>query len=222
MLISMEIAPGERIGIDAVARRLGISQTPVREALSRLEAEKLVNKVPNVGYRASGQLTLEEVRDLYELRLLLEPFAAARAAERIDDATRRILARMEKSASEAPSESGGDYARFAESDATLHRLIANGSGNKLIAETIDRLHVHWHIFRSLYRTNAPEEATKEHKVLLRALIERDPARAEDAMRTHLQRSLDRMVQAAAPLTPTSALPAAKKRPRPEPKVRKPA
>jgi DNA-binding GntR family transcriptional regulator len=53
MLMSLEIAPGERIAIDAVARQLGISQTPIREALSQLEAEKLVTKLPNVGYRAS-------------------------------------------------------------------------------------------------------------------------------------------------------------------------
>src|ERR1700742_610785 len=73
MLLSRQIAPGARIGIDAVARKLGISQTPIREALSQLEAEKLVNKVPNVGYRASAQMTRQEVNDLYTLRLLIEP-----------------------------------------------------------------------------------------------------------------------------------------------------
>jgi DNA-binding GntR family transcriptional regulator len=213
MLVSMEIAPGERIGIDAVARRLGISQTPVREALNRLEAEKLVTKVPNVGYRATSRMSLDEARDLYEMRLLVEPFAAARAAERMDDASLRILARMEKAAPHALPGSGGDYARFAEADATLHRLIANSSGNRLIAESIERLHVHLHIFRSLYRTNAPEEAAKEHKVLLRALLERDAVRAEQAMRTHLQRSLDRMERAAATFGEVGAPKSSKRRTR---------
>src|SRR5205823_2411002 len=69
MLMTVQIAPGERIAIDKVARQLGISQTPVREALSQLEAEKLVSKMPNVGYRASPRMTREEVQDLYTLRL---------------------------------------------------------------------------------------------------------------------------------------------------------
>src|SRR3546814_18972592 len=60
MLMTVKIAPGERIPIDTVARQLGISQTPIREALSQLEAEKLVYKTTNVGYRASPQMTPEE------------------------------------------------------------------------------------------------------------------------------------------------------------------
>lgn len=203
MLMSMEIEPGSRIGIDAVARKLGISQTPVREALSRLEAEKLVRKVPNVGYRASSQMTLAEVRDLYELRLLVEPYAAARAAERMDDASLALLTRLDEEAPQAQKGSGGDYARFAEIDAALHRLIADCSGNRLIAETIERLHVHLHIFRFLYRTNAPEEAAQEHTLLLRALLKRDAAGAERAMRTHLERSLSRMERASALQVDTS-------------------
>jgi DNA-binding GntR family transcriptional regulator len=85
MLMGLEIAPGERIAIDKIARQLGISQTPVREALSQLEAEKLVSKMPNVGYRASPQMSRDEVRDLYTLRQLIEPYAAARAAELMTD-----------------------------------------------------------------------------------------------------------------------------------------
>jgi DNA-binding GntR family transcriptional regulator len=197
MLVSMEIPPGSRIGIDAVARRLGISQTPVREALSRLEAENLVHKVPNVGYRASSQMRPEEVRDLYELRLLIEPYAAARAAERMNDDTLAILSQMEEEMAQLEPGSGGAYARFAEADAMLHRLVANGSGNRLIAETIERLHVHLHIFRFLYRTNAPEEAAHEHAALLRALIAHDPAAAEEAMRVHLERSRARMERVSA-------------------------
>src|SRR3954462_197052 len=96
MLMTVQIAPGERIAIDKVARQIGISQTPIREALSQLEAEKLVSKMPNVGYRASPRMTREEVQDLYTLRLLIEPYAAARAAERIDAETLATLEGIEK------------------------------------------------------------------------------------------------------------------------------
>lgn len=192
MLMTVQIEPGERIAIDTVARQLGISQTPIREALSQLEAEKLVYKMPNVGYRASPRMTREEVQDLYDLRLLIEPYAAARAAERMDDATLATLREIEKDMRGVIDKDDKSFARFAEADAKLHRLIATGGGNRLIAETIERLHSHLQIFRSLYRTNAPEEAAAEHQAIIEALFAHDPVAAEAAVRDHLQRSKDRM------------------------------
>jgi len=191
MLMTVQIEPGERIAIDKVARLLGISQTPVREALSQLEAERLVYKMPNVGYRASPRMTRDEVQDLYALRLLVEPYAAARAAERMDDASLAILQDIDRDM-QGVSDKDRDLARFAEADARLHRLIATGSGNRLILETIDRLHAHLQIFRSLYSTNAPEEAAAEHRKIIDALLKHDAAAAEAAVREHLERSKERL------------------------------
>ncbi|WP_442678676.1 GntR family transcriptional regulator [Sphingomonas sp. ASY06-1R] len=195
MLMTVQIAPGERIAIDTVARQLGISQTPIREALSQLEAEKLVSKMPNVGYRASPRMSREEVQDLYALRLLIEPYAAARAAEKMDDQTLVTLQEIDEGMRGVAEGNDRDFARFAEADAKLHRLIATGSGNRLIAETIERLHAHLQIFRSLYSTNAPEEAAAEHQRIIEALMAHDPAAAEDAVREHLKRSQERMDRA---------------------------
>jgi DNA-binding GntR family transcriptional regulator len=193
MLLSMEIAPGARIPIDSIARTLGISQTPVREALSRLEAEGLVLKMPNVGYRASAQMTRQEINDLFVLRLLLEPYAAAQAAKSMNDEQLRLVAEIGKEMHHIQDAGAGlAYARFADADATLHRLVAVGSGNQLIADTIDRLHVHLHIFRFLYNTNAPQEAAAEHSRLIEALLSHDGKGAEAAMRHHLERSHVRM------------------------------
>lgn len=192
MLVSAEIAPGARIGIDAIARKLGISQTPIREALSRLEAEKLVYKVPNVGYRASSQMTREDLSSLYKLRMLVEPYAAREAASTMDDAGLRMLSCMENDLIRVETGRDVGYARFASADAKLHSLVAQGSNNRFIAETIESLHVHLHIFRFLYRTNAPEEAADEHARLVEALLARDPDAAEAAMRHHLERSLFRV------------------------------
>ncbi|MBO9670414.1 MAG: GntR family transcriptional regulator [Sphingobium sp.] len=191
-LMSLEIAPGERIAIDTIARQLGISQTPVREALSQLEAEKLVSKMTNVGYRASPQMSRKEVRDLYMLRQLIEPYAAARAAEAMTDDAIAILQEIDRDMSGVESGDAHAFSRFAESDATLHRLIAEGSGNRLIADTIERLHAHIHIFRALYRTNAPHEAAAEHRLIIDALVAHDPDAAERAVRLHLERSQQRM------------------------------
>jgi DNA-binding GntR family transcriptional regulator len=192
MLMSLEIAPGERIAIDAVARQLGISQTPIREALSQLEAEKLVTKLPNVGYRASPQMSREDVRDLYTLRQLIEPYAAARAAEAMTDDSIAILEAIGRDMSVIADGDAHAYSRFAEADATLHRLIATGSGNRLIAETIERLHAHLHIFRALYHTNAPQEAAAEHGLIIDALVAHDSVAAEQAVRRHLECSQQRM------------------------------
>ncbi len=201
MLMSLEIAPGERIAIDAVARQLGISQTPIREALSQLEAEKLVFKMPNVGYRASPQMSREEVRDLYTLRQLVEPYAAARAAEAMTDEAIKILREIDRDMTSIAKGDALSYSRFAEADDALHRFIATRSGNRLIAETIDRLHSHLHIFRSLYRTNAPAEVAAEHRGIIDALVARDPIAAEQAVLTHLEKSQQRMdaVLASAPV-----------------------
>jgi DNA-binding GntR family transcriptional regulator len=195
MLVSVRIAPGERIRIDSIARELGISQTPVREALSQLEAEKMAFKVPNVGYRAAPQMSPEQIRDLYTLRLLIEPYAAGRAAESMNDVTIAEVRAIDRDMSRMVEGNDREYVRFAEADARLHRLIANGSGNRLIADTIERLQAHLQIFRALYQTNAPAAAATEHRAIIDALLARDPAAAETATREHLalsQARLDRV------------------------------
>src|SRR3546814_13765191 len=96
-------------------------------------------------------MTPEEVHDLYTLRLLIEPYAAARAAEQMDDETLSILQSIQADMDAVVERDEQAYARFAEADALLHRLIAKGSGNRLLEATIERLHAHLQLFRSLYQ-----------------------------------------------------------------------
>src|SRR5688500_12986648 len=84
-LMALRIAPGSRITVDNLARELNVSQTPIREALGRLEGEGLVIKTHLIGYSAAPQISRRRFDELYELRLLLEPEAAARAARRLDE-----------------------------------------------------------------------------------------------------------------------------------------
>src|SRR3954451_15437224 len=77
------VEPGARMSIDGLALRLGVSPTPVREALARLEALGLARKEPLRGYRAPPSLTRSELEDLSEFRLVLEPWAAGRAARAV-------------------------------------------------------------------------------------------------------------------------------------------
>src|SRR5918999_1821783 len=79
MFMNHTFAPGERLNIDALARTLGVSQTPIREAMARLEAEGLILKEPRRSYTVAPLITLDELRALIDLRLLVEPAAAAAA-----------------------------------------------------------------------------------------------------------------------------------------------
>src|SRR5688572_33107048 len=84
-LMSLEISPGARITVDNLVRELNVSQTPIREALGRLEGEGLVVKTHLIGYSAAPQITRRRFDELYELRLLLEPDGAAKSAAVMDE-----------------------------------------------------------------------------------------------------------------------------------------
>lgn len=190
-LMSQKIQPGSRISIDNLARELAVSQTPVREALSRLEAQGLVVKTHLIGFSASPQVDRARLDQLYELRMLLEPFVARKAAETIDDDQ---LATLQRLAAAMRGEGGHEvasYSEFAELDGEFHDTIAQASGNELMRETLANLHTHIHLFRLFPHSGATSTANDEHADLLEALAARDPARAERTMRNHVKRSYAR-------------------------------
>jgi DNA-binding GntR family transcriptional regulator len=189
-IMSLRIAPDTRISIDELARQIGVSQTPIREALSRLEAVGLVTKRHFAGYCSAPQITRQQLDELYELRLLLEPYAARCAATRM---TSVELARVAALAhSMQPGGTRNTYGRFADQDSELHDLIALGSGNQLIREGLSRLHTHLHIFRLRFHSEVTTEAHVEHESLVAALTARKPDEAEAAMRLHIEKSYRRM------------------------------
>ncbi|WP_084656100.1 GntR family transcriptional regulator [Pandoraea norimbergensis] len=192
-LISLAIAPGSRIAVDALVRELGVSQTPIRAALIRLENEGLVVKTHNVGYSAAAMPTRDRFKQIYDMRMLLEPYAAAEAAQLMDDAA---LAELKTLAESMENVSGGNaqvaYGKFALQDAKFHAWIAACSGNELIAETLSRLHAHMHVFRLRFHSRVTEEAITEHADIVKALCARDAEAARDAMAHHIACSRDRM------------------------------
>jgi DNA-binding GntR family transcriptional regulator len=188
--MSLRIPPDTRISIESLVRELGVSQTPIREALSMLEAIGLVTKKHFVGYCSAPQLNRKQLDQLYEVRLLIEPYAARCAAERMSESDLKILSDLAQNME--PGEWRTTYARFADQDSELHDLIAMGSGNTLIQESLARLHTHLHIFRLRFHSEVTTEAYVEHARLVEALVRRDPAEAEAAMREHIERSYKRL------------------------------
>ncbi|WP_225768867.1 GntR family transcriptional regulator [Inquilinus sp. Marseille-Q2685] len=195
-LMALKIPPGARITVDALVRELSVSQTPIREALGRLEGEGLVVKTHLVGYSAAPQISRRRFTELYELRLLLEPDAARRAASAMTDAALQELAEAAgvMSRPEGP-DARARYSQFARQDAAFHDKILDVAGNELIRETLAHQHTHFHIFRLMFHSRVTEEALDEHAAILAAFSRRDPDEAERAMRTHIERSRDRLLPA---------------------------
>ena len=195
-LMALRIAPGSRIRVDNLVRELKVSHTPIREALGRLEGEGLVVKTHLIGYSAAPQISRRRFDELYEMRLLLEPDGAARAAASMSDA---LLAGLRKAAGAMGGLRGGDerlrYSTFARQDAIFHDRILKIAGNELVRETLAHQHTHFHIFRLMFHSRVTDEALEEHDALLDAFGKSDAAAAERAMRNHIQQSRDRLLQA---------------------------
>jgi DNA-binding GntR family transcriptional regulator len=192
-LLSGAIEPGSRIMIDRLSRTLGVSQSPIREALLRLEAQGLVTKTHLVGYRAADRMTRQQFEDLYEMRLLLEPFAARRCAQRAADSQ---LGELERMTEDMERDSGhGSYASFARQDAAFHEFIAACGGNLLVQDSLAALHGHLHLFRLRFNTQGTTQAMREHEQILSALKDRDPELAEALMKQHIVNSRERLLNA---------------------------
>jgi DNA-binding GntR family transcriptional regulator len=184
------LKPGDRVNIDALARELEVSPTPVREALARLESEGLVRKRPLAGYTVSPLLTRAEFADMFDMRLLLECAAARWAAERATEAQRAELV-----AEAARTVEGGDdnqwHAAFTALDARLHDLVAEAACSPLLRDSINRLHAHLHLHRRYFPYAQTAVTNDEHRQVAAAIEAGDGDAAEQAMRLHLTRARER-------------------------------
>lgn len=173
-LLTLAIAPGGRVNIDAVARQLNVSPTPVREALARLEAEELVVKRPMAGYVAAPLMSKAELADLLDLRLQVEPWLAELAAG-ADKAARATLLDL-LPATDEPA---------AVRATRIHDRVAALAGNSSARQAVQRLNAQFHIHRFLgphERTGTPAD---DHAALVRPIVAGKPAAARLAMTEHL-------------------------------------
>lgn len=184
-IMSLRLQPGAKISVHDLVQELGVSQTPVREALSMLEANGLVVKTHLIGYVTAPRMDRTQLDELFEFRLLVEPYGAHKAARTMAQSEIERLSELLV----APSASQD---AFGDMDAAFHSLIAQGSGNHLIAEALRRLHIHVHIFRSSFGAEIAEEAMLEHGAVIKAITARNGRDAEAAMRRHLQKTHRRL------------------------------
>jgi DNA-binding GntR family transcriptional regulator len=187
------IAPGARVSIDGLARQLGVSQTPIREALARLESDGLVTKEPLRGYSATPLLTRAEVDDLFQFRLLIEPWAAARAAELASrDDHARIAAEIASCPEAPPGDAYEAYKALASHDSRFHALLATLAGNQQLRVALERTHCHLHIFRLYSAGGGGTQTLAEHQRIASAVTRGSATAAAQAMRDHLESARDRL------------------------------
>lgn len=192
-VLASDFGPNERIAIDPLCRELGISQTPIREALHRLSADGIVVRTHLAGYRVAPKISRDQFEDLVEVRLLLEPVAARQAAERIEPEGIELLDGLaaDMAAPVAQSASSLAYASFSRLDTQFHDQIALAGGNSFIRDSLARLHTHVHLFRLSSHPHITELAVDEHRAVLSAIRLRDPEAAAYQMRRHIEASADR-------------------------------
>ena len=190
-VLEHSLAPGDRLNIDALARELEVSPTPVREALARLESEGLVRKRALAGYTVSPLLTRDEFADLFDMRLLLESAAARRAAVHATHEQRSALVVCSAATVADGGDEHGWHAAFTAQDAQLHHLVAEASASPLLLDAFTRLHAHLHLHRRYFPYSHAAVTHQEHRDLADAIAEHDADRAEAAMRQHLNQARDR-------------------------------
>lgn len=195
-LLTRRIEPGARLNMDNLARELHVSNTPIRQALARLESDGLVTKEPYRGFAASPLLDSRAVAELYDYRMLIEPVSAARAARRQrSDAVAELdrlcdeheIARMIDDP--AAAEALGDR------DMDFHCRIAAEAGNTYVLENIRATLIRMSRFTMYPRQGAGALAWVEHRAVTEAIRAGNPDEAANAMRTHLATGLERITSA---------------------------
>lgn len=184
-LLMLDIRPNEPIDDDTLARDLGVGRTPVREALKRLEGDRLVVSFPRRGTFATG-VDITDLAHISEIRVQLEPLAARRAAER---ATRPVRDELEAMAAktEALDVSSLDRAELMRWDLTVHRAIYRASDNPHLEDALVRYdNLATRIFcLFLDRLTTVDQHVAEHVDLLCAIAAGDAERGEQLARDHV-------------------------------------
>ena len=184
-LIMLDIRPGDPIDDDELARSLGVGRTPVREALKRLEGDRLVTSYPRRGTFATG-MDITDLAHISDIRAQLEPLAARRAAER---ATRSAELDLEELAAhiEELDVTQVDRTELMRWDLAVHRAIYRAAGNPHLEDVLIRYdNLATRIFcLFLDRLPTVDEHVGEHVELLRAIAAGDTDRADDLAREHV-------------------------------------
>jgi DNA-binding GntR family transcriptional regulator len=186
-LLSGEIQPYQHLIEAKIAKDIGTSRTPVREALHSLELEGLIESIPRVGYVVKP-ISEEEVEEICEIRSAIEGLAARWAIEK---AHKKLIVELGKNISISEYKvSKGDVGTFVDMDAQFHEIISKFSGSQRLLELAQTLRRHMLRYRiqSIYLVDNVLRAIDGHKGILRAIEKRDFEEVNKAIRHHMEQS----------------------------------
>ncbi|NCB92914.1 MAG: GntR family transcriptional regulator [Clostridia bacterium] len=179
-----ELKPGERLMEIALANRLGVSRTPVREAIRMLELEGLVIMIPRKGAQVA-QITEQDLNDVLEVRLGLEELAVQFACERITD---EEIDALEAAVQEFENAMGeDDLSQLAEADVKFHEIIYDSTHNRRLVQIINNIREQMYRYRIEYLKDVESRKTlvKEHYAVWAALKNRDVESAKRHISIHI-------------------------------------
>jgi len=183
-ILKGELKPGERLMEIQLAGRLGVSRTPVREAIRKLELEGLVVMVPRKGAEVSS-ITEKSLRDVLEVRKALEELAAELACQRM---TEEEIAEAEQQLEEFKLElQSNDVTKIAEMDVHFHEMIYMGTKNERLIQLLSNLREQMYRYRMEYIRDEDKRGTlaEEHAEIIERIKNHDIEAAKEASRKHI-------------------------------------
>ncbi len=183
-ILKGELAPGERLMEIQLAERLGVSRTPIREAIRKLELEGLVLMIPRKGAEVA-KISEKSLRDVLEVRRSLEELAIELACQRMSDEEIEELQKAQDDFRSAVE--SGNVMRIAEADEAYHDVIFKGTGNDRLVQILNNLREQMYRYRLEYIKDEDKRQILlvEHDNILNALRQRHMEEAKEAMREHI-------------------------------------
>jgi len=185
-IMTGKIEPGTRMMEVELAEDMGVSRTPVREAIRKLEKEGLVVIEPRRGAYAS-QLTKKDMLDILLVREAMEGLAAYLAVQNISEEQKKRIVEVAKAYDEALA--NGDTAALVDNDTEFHTILVEASGNRILLSMIEQLQEYVIRFRYLYYDDykRAEKISEEHKIIAKAIVSGDADGAKKAASLHIER-----------------------------------
>lgn len=199
-IVSGEMKPEEHYSAIAIAEKLGVSRTPVREALQLLEKEGIVTVAKNRGVRVN-QISLDDIVEVFQVRLAVEPQAAARGVLNASDADIRTLTELHQRMLQIGET--GDGRATLEADKQFHLYLLGLAGNAKLDAIISELRnlVLAHGQTTIPQARTSQELAGDRDELIEAITQRDPAAAATAMRNHVMRTAQLLIRSVCARTP---------------------
>ena len=190
-ILKGELKPGERLMEIQLANKLGVSRTPIREAIRKLELEGLVLMIPRRGAEVA-EITEKSLRDVLEVRSALEDLAVELACERINE--EQITALKVAAEEFEQALQGGELTAYAEADVKFHDIIYHATENQRLVQLLYNLREQMYRYRVEYlkRTEVHQTLLKEHRYIIECIEKHDKEAAKKAIRTHVDNQVEKV------------------------------